>query len=64
MMANLYGVGKSTISEHISKIYSDSELDEESTVRKFRTVQVAGNIEKERNLKHYSLQVINISHGD
>lgn len=58
MMASLYDVSKSTISEHISKIYADSELDEESTVRKFRTVQVEGNVEKERNLKHYSLQVI------
>lgn len=51
MMASLYDVSKSTISEHISKIYSDSELDEKSTVRKFRTVQVEGNVEKGRNLK-------------
>lgn len=58
MMASLYGVSKSTISEHISKIYADSELDEESTVRKFRTVQIEGDVEKERDLKHYSLQVI------
>lgn len=28
-----------TINEHIKKIYSDSELEEASTVRKFRIVQ-------------------------
>ncbi|MBQ6133212.1 MAG: virulence RhuM family protein [Lachnospiraceae bacterium] len=58
MMANLYDVSKSTISEHISKVFSDSELDEKSTVRKFRTVQTEGNVEKGRYLKHYNLQMI------
>ena len=58
MMASLYGVSKSTISEHISKVFEDSELDEASTVRKFRTVQIEGGVEKGRNLKHYSLQMI------
>ena len=58
MMAGLYGVSKSTISEHISKVFEDSELDEASTVRKFRTVQIEGGVEKGRNLKHYSLQMI------
>ena len=51
MMASLYNVSKSTISEHISKIYADSELDEESTVRKFRTVQIEGDVKKERSWK-------------
>ncbi len=46
MMASLYGVSKSTISEHISKVFEDSELDEASTVRKFRTVQIEGGVEK------------------
>ncbi|MCR5517150.1 MAG: virulence RhuM family protein [Lachnospiraceae bacterium] len=58
MMASLYDVGKSTISEHIAKVYKDSELEKESTVRKFRTVQLEGGIEKERNLDHYNLQMI------
>lgn len=58
MMASLYDVSKSTISEHISKVFEDSELDEESTVRNFRTVQVEGGVEKGRNLKHYNLQMI------
>ena len=58
MLATLYGVSKSTISEHISKVYEDSELEKDSTVRKFRTVQEEGGVPKERNLQHYSLQVI------
>lgn len=34
MMCALYGVSKSTISEHLTKIFGDNELDENSVVRK------------------------------
>ena len=43
LMAELYGVEKSTISEHVTKIFNDAELDKEATVRKFRTVQQEGD---------------------
>ena len=33
MMATLYDVDVRTINEHIKKIYSDSELEEDSTIR-------------------------------
>ena len=36
MMATLYDVDVRTINEHIKKIYLDSELEEDSTIRKFR----------------------------
>ena len=39
MMATLYDVDVRTINEHIKKIYLDSELEEDSTIRKFRIVQ-------------------------
>ena len=39
MMSTLYGVDVRTINEHIKKIYSDSELEEDSTIRNFRIVQ-------------------------
>ena len=39
MMATLYDVDVCTINVHIKKIYSDSELEEDSTVRNFRIVQ-------------------------
>ena len=35
----LYDVDVRTINEHIKKIYSDSELEEDSTIRNFRIVQ-------------------------
>ena len=39
MMATLYDVSIPTINEHIKKVFSDSELQENSTIRKFRIVQ-------------------------
>lgn len=35
---HMYGVDIHTINEHIKKIYSDSELEENSTIRNFRIV--------------------------
>ena len=58
MMATLYGVGLPTINEHIKKIYEDSELQEESTIRKFRIVQTEGNRQVNREINHYNLQMI------
>ncbi len=58
MMSSLYNVSKVTISEHLKTIYQDSELEESSTVRKFRTVQQEGKREVERERKHYNLQAI------
>ena len=58
MMAELYGVEVHTINEHIKKIYSDNELSEEATIRNFRIVQTEGNREVNREVKHYSLQMI------
>lgn len=42
MMAELYDVDVRTINEHIKKIYSDGELTESATIRKFRIVQAEG----------------------
>ena len=39
MLSTLYNVEINTINYHIKKIYNDNELKEESTIRKFRTVQ-------------------------
>ena len=58
MMATLYDVGLPTINEHIKKIYEDSELQEESTIRKFRIVQNEGNRQVTREINHYNLQMI------
>jgi len=47
-----------TINEHISKIFSDGELSEEATVRKFRIVQQEGTRLVNRETIHFSLQMI------
>lgn len=39
MMAALYDVNVRTINEHIKKVIADFELEEDSTIRKFRIVQ-------------------------
>ena len=58
MMATLYDVDVRTINEHIKKIYSDSELEEDSTIRKFRIAQTEGSRQVTRDMKHYNLQMI------
>ena len=58
IMATLYDVDVRTINEHIKKIYSDSELEEDSTIRNFRIVQTEGSRQVTRDTKHYSLQMI------
>ena len=56
MMATLYDVDVRTINEHIKKIYSDSELEEDATIRNFRIVQTEGYRQVTRDTKHYNLQ--------
>ena len=58
MMAALYDVDVRTISEHIKKVYADSELEESATIRKFRIVQSEGARQVSREVNHYSLQMI------
>lgn len=55
MMATLYDVGTNTINYHIKKIFEDSELQEESVIRKFRITAPDG---KSYNTNHYSLEMI------
>ncbi|MBE5923234.1 MAG: hypothetical protein E7271_02030 [Lachnospiraceae bacterium] len=57
-LADLYQTSKSNISEHITNIYNEGELDKDSTVRKFRTVQFEGDRSVERNINHYNLDMI------
>ena len=58
MMGTLYDVDVRTINEHIKKIYSDSELEEDATIRNFRIVQTEGSRQVTRDTKHYNLQMI------
>lgn len=57
-ICELYGKSKSTISEHIKTIFEDEELDPKSTVRNYRTVQIEGDREVERDIEYYNLDMV------
>jgi hypothetical protein len=55
MMGVLYDVNVRTVNEHLKKIFADSELQEDSVIRKFRITASDG---KSYNTQHYSLPAI------
>ena len=55
MLATLYDVDVRTINEHMQKIYSDNELEKESTCAKFAQVQNEGGRKIERTFDYYNL---------
>ena len=55
MMATLYDVDVRTINYHVKKIFSDSELQEDLVIRKFR---ITAADEKSYSTNHYSLEMI------
>lgn len=57
-LAELFKGSRTNIVEHIKNIYKEGELDEVSTCRKFRQVQIEGKREVKRNIEHYNLDVI------
>ena len=58
MMAVLYNVSVPAINQHIKKIYDDSELEPEATIKKYLIVQNEGERQVKRNTDHYNLQMI------
>ena len=60
-MATLFGKAKSTISEHVSNVFSEGELDEKVVVRNFRITTPHGAIQgktQESKVNLYNLDVI------
>ena len=57
-IAEIYKTTKQNISSHINNIYKDKELDMNSTVKNFLTVQSEGNRQVKRNIDHYNLDMI------
>lgn len=55
MLGTLYDVETHTINYHLKKIFSDSELEENSVIRNFRITAKDG---KSYNTKHYNLSAI------
>ena len=58
MMAKLFDVETNTINYHLKEIFKSNELDETSTIRKFRTVQTEGNRQVTRDVEFYNLDAI------
>ena len=58
MMATLYDVSVAAINQHIKKIYDESELDSDSTIKKYLIVQSEGLRQVARATNHYNLQMI------
>lgn len=60
-MQELFEKAKSTISEHISNVFEEGELDEKVVVRDFRTTSPHGAIKgktQENTVRYYNLDVI------
>lgn len=57
-MATLFEKDVRTINEHINNVFSEGELEKDSTIRKFRIVQTEGKRKVERNIDYYNLDVI------
>ena len=55
MMGVLYDVNVRTVNEHLKKIFADSELQQDSVIRKFRITASDG---KNYNTQHYNLSAI------
>ena len=58
MMAQLYGVTAAAINQHIKKVYTDSELEPDSTIKKYLIVQTEGFRQVSREVNHYNLHMI------
>ena len=57
-MSSLFEKDKSVVSRHIGNIFRERELNRNSTVAKFATVQMEGNRRIEREIEHFNLDVI------
>ncbi|MBO7054738.1 MAG: virulence RhuM family protein [Bacteroidales bacterium] len=57
-MKELFNSSKQNISLHINNIYKEGELDVQSTVKEYLTVQKEGSRSIQRKVKYYNLDVI------
>lgn len=57
-IAELFGVTRTTIVEHIRHVYDEGELNESATCRKFRQVRQEGSRKVSRGISLYNLDLI------
>lgn len=58
MIADLYETTKQNVSLHLNNAFSDKEIDKDSTVKDFLTVQKEGSREVQRKRQFYNLDAI------
>lgn len=57
-MADLFGVEVNTINYHLKEIFKSGELEEFSTIRKFRIVQTEGSRQVNRDIDFFNMDAI------
>lgn len=57
-MAKLFGKDTDTIGLHLNNIFQTGELDEKSTTEEYSVVQMEGNREVKRKIRHYNLDAV------
>lgn len=57
MMAELFSVGIPGISKHLDNIYSEGELDRDSTISILETVQKEGNMDSQLSCTIFPMQL-------
>jgi hypothetical protein len=57
-IATLFGRDVKTIGKHINNVFAEGELEKNSTVANFATVQLEGGRKIERQIEYYNLDVI------
>ncbi|MGB5687534.1 MAG: virulence RhuM family protein [Candidatus Electrothrix sp.] len=58
LMAQLFGVGVNTINYHLKEVFESGEIQPETTIRKFRIVQIEGKREVTRQIDFHNLDAI------
>ena len=57
-MVELFQTTKQNVSLHVGNVFKEGELEENSTVKEYLTVQKEGKREVNRKVKYYNLDVI------
>ncbi|MBQ9555585.1 MAG: virulence RhuM family protein [Muribaculaceae bacterium] len=57
-MVDLFQTTKQNVSLHVGNVFKEGELEQESTVKEFLTVQTEGKRNVARKVKYYNLDVI------
>ena len=57
-LAELYKVNVPAVNKQIQNVFEDEELQEDSVISKMEIVQLEGNREVSREVKHYNLEML------